>query len=70
MTNANVGSSKAVDDAVSAARTLKDEGVIEHYQQELERYRDDLYETVREKPLTTLAVAAFFGFAIGAIWRS
>ena len=44
---------KAVDDAVSEARNMKDEaeGTIEHYRNQVGRLQNDVLDSVQEKPL-------------------
>ena len=62
---------KALDDAVSEARNMKDEaeGTIEHYRNQVGRLQNDVLDSVQEKPLRTLGIAVMIGFALGALWK-
>ncbi len=55
----------AVDDAVSAARNMKDSAsnVGENFQTAVDR-------SVTDQPFTTLAMAVAMGFVLGAIWKA
>lgn len=55
----------AVDDAVSAARNMKDSAsnVGENFQTAVDR-------SVTDQPFTALAMAVAMGFVLGAIWKA
>lgn len=56
----------AIDDAIRAARNITGSGessVAENFQTAVDR-------SVSQQPFTTLALAAFVGFALGAIWKA
>lgn len=63
---------QAIDEAVSAARSIKDEaeGTIEHYRNQIEQFQNDFMSEVQDRPLRTLGVAVVLGFLIGAVWKS
>jgi ElaB/YqjD/DUF883 family membrane-anchored ribosome-binding protein len=63
---------QAIDDAVFAARNMKDEaeGTIEHYRNQIEQFQSDFMSEVQDRPLRTLGVVAVLGFLIGAVWNS
>ena len=64
-TEAKSQADDAIDEAVSAARNMKDDaGNL------IERFHSDVVESAQDKPLTTLGVVAIVGFLIGAVWKS
>lgn len=64
MRNDPMGRSDTIDEAVAAARNLKDDAsnVAGNFQTAIDR-------SVAEQPLTTLALAIAAGFVLGAIWK-
>jgi len=55
-----------------AAHSVADQGreVSENVQAVANNMKDALEKSMREKPLTTLAMAAAVAFVLGAIWKS
>lgn len=51
---------------------LADQGrqATEHVQVVAENFKTAVDKSVKDQPLTTLAVAAGIGFVIGALWKS
>ena len=54
------------------AQTVADQGrqATEQIQEVADNFKTALDKSVRDQPLTTLAVAAGLGFVIGALWKS
>ena len=65
MRNDPMGRSDAIDEAVAAARNMKDDAsnVADNFQTAIDR-------SVAGQPLTTLALAIVAGFVLGAIWKA
>ena len=63
---------KAINSADSAARSVAQQGreTTERVQEVAGNLKTALDKSVRDEPMTTLAVAAAVGFVIGAIWKS
>jgi ElaB/YqjD/DUF883 family membrane-anchored ribosome-binding protein len=59
-------------DVESAARSFADQGrqATEQVQIVAENFKSAVDKSVRDQPLTTLAMAAGLGFVIGALWKS
>lgn len=55
-----------------AARAAVERGreMSENVQEVAENVRSAVDSSVRNQPMTTLAVAAVFGFVLGALWKS
>lgn len=64
-----------VDQAQQTARDLAQQArdvaqdTYRQYEPEIERYRTQFNDMVRDKPIQTLAIAGAIAFALGAIWR-
>lgn len=65
MRNDPMGRTDSVDEAVAAARNMKDDAanVADNLMAAIDR-------SVAEQPLTTLALAIAAGFVLGAIWKA
>ena len=63
---------KVVQGTESAARSVAAHGrdAGERVQQVAGNFQTAIDKSVREQPLTTLAVAAALGFVLGALWKS
>lgn len=63
---------RAADQVSSAARQVADHGreVGENLQAVADNFQTALQKSIREQPMTTVAVAVIFGFMLGAIWKS
>jgi ElaB/YqjD/DUF883 family membrane-anchored ribosome-binding protein len=63
---------KVENELQEAAHAVADQGreVSENVQAVANNMKDALEKSLREKPLTTLAMAAAAAFVLGAIWKS
>jgi ElaB/YqjD/DUF883 family membrane-anchored ribosome-binding protein len=63
---------KLGEDAESAVQNIADRGreAGEHVQDVAGNFRQAVDKSVREQPITTLAMAAVLGFVLGAVWKS
>ncbi len=63
---------KVADQVEGAATTLAKHGrdVGENVQEVADNMKTAVNKSVREQPMTTLAVAAAVGFVLGAVWKS
>lgn len=63
--NLTARAESAADDAVRAARNLKDGAgnVADNFQTAVDK-------SVADQPLTTLAIAIAMGFVLGALWKA
>ena len=63
---------KVESELQEAAHSVADQGreVSENVQAVANNMKDALEKSMREKPLTTLAMAAAAAFVLGAIWKS
>jgi len=63
---------RATEQVTSAAKAIADQGreVSENFQAVADNLQDALHKSIREQPMTTLAVAVMAGFVLGALWRS
>jgi len=63
---------RAVQGVESAARSVADQGkqATEQVQVVAENFKTAVDKSVKDQPLTTLAVTAALGFVLGALWKS
>jgi ElaB/YqjD/DUF883 family membrane-anchored ribosome-binding protein len=63
---------KASDKIERTVRDVADQGRVatENIQVVAENFKTAVDKSVKDQPLTTLAVAAAVGFVIGAIWKA
>jgi ElaB/YqjD/DUF883 family membrane-anchored ribosome-binding protein len=63
---------KVESELQEAAHSVADQGreMSENVQAVANNMKDAFEKSMREKPLTTLAMAAAFAFVLGAIWKS
>jgi ElaB/YqjD/DUF883 family membrane-anchored ribosome-binding protein len=63
---------RVAQDVESTARSIADQGrqATEQVQIVADNFKSAVDKSVRDQPLTTLAMAAGLGFVIGAIWKS
>jgi ElaB/YqjD/DUF883 family membrane-anchored ribosome-binding protein len=63
---------RVAQDVESAAHSFAEQGrqATEQVQIVADNFKSAVDKSVREQPLTTLAMAAGLGFVIGAIWKS
>lgn len=63
---------KVADQVEGAATQLAKHGrdVGENVQEVADNMKTAVNKSVREQPMTTLAVAAAVGFVLGAVWKS
>lgn len=61
----------AVEDAVSQARNMKDkaETSLQDIRRQAEDFQSQVIASARDKPIQTLAIAAFVGLALGALLK-
>ena len=60
------------DEIQRVARNVADQGreATEQVQEVAQNFKSAVDKSVKDQPLTTLAVAAGLGFVIGALWKS
>ena len=63
---------RAVQGVESAARSVAEQGreAGEQVQEVADNFKTAVDKSVKDQPLTTLAVAAALGFVLGAVWKS
>lgn len=63
---------KTTDQIERTVRNVADQGRVatENVQVVAENFKTAIDKSVKDQPLTTLAVAAAVGFVVGAIWKA